>query len=183
MLPGLEIINIRRKELGLTQTQLADMAGVSQGYIAKIEGGRVDPSYPKVEAILDALDIFDEEDGFSASEVMNDNLVTVKTSATIPEAIEVMRSNGFSQLPVMLDNHIVGSIDEETIIAHLSTEDSNPADMMVEEIMYASFPKVGEEATLSLIGGLLKVYPAVLVQRHGDVKGIITKSDVLSLLQ
>lgn len=35
------------------------MAGVSQGYIAKIEGGNVKPSYHDVGAILEALDNFE----------------------------------------------------------------------------------------------------------------------------
>ena len=39
MLPALEIIPKRRRKLGLTQSQLAELAGVSQSYIAKLEAG------------------------------------------------------------------------------------------------------------------------------------------------
>jgi predicted transcriptional regulator len=47
--------------LGLTQGQLAKIAGVSQSFIAKIESGKIDPSYSKVKTIFDVLDLSLEE--------------------------------------------------------------------------------------------------------------------------
>ena len=42
---GIDRISKIRKQLGLTQIQLANLAGVSQSLIAKLESGRIDPSY------------------------------------------------------------------------------------------------------------------------------------------
>lgn len=56
MLPSLDEIAKRRKLLGLTQKQLAKIAGVSQSFIAKIESGKIDPSYSKAKAIFDTLE-------------------------------------------------------------------------------------------------------------------------------
>jgi len=56
MLPSLDEIAKKRKMLGLTQKELARMAGVSQSSIAKIESGKIDPSYNKVKAIFDVLE-------------------------------------------------------------------------------------------------------------------------------
>lgn len=180
MLPSLEVISRRRKELGLTQSVLARMAGVSQGYIAKIEARRLNPSYLKVRSILEALDSFEIEDEASAAEVMNRELVTVETTTHVKRAVEVMRKNGFSQLPVMEEGLIVGSIDERTMLEHLVDNKDSKPETRVEEVMAESFPQVGEETPLNLVTTLLKVYPAVLVQKAGEVTGIITKSDVLS---
>ena len=44
-----------RKKLGLTQGQLANMANVSQSLIAKIEAGRLDPTYSNATKIFEAL--------------------------------------------------------------------------------------------------------------------------------
>ena len=52
MLPTLEIIPDRRRKLGLTQSQLASLAGVSQSYIAKLEAGKIEPSYIKIKSIF-----------------------------------------------------------------------------------------------------------------------------------
>lgn len=56
MLPSLEEIIRKRKVLNLTQKQVSQLAGVSQSLIAKLESGKIDPSYTKVKAILDVLD-------------------------------------------------------------------------------------------------------------------------------
>lgn len=44
-----------RVRLDLTQQQLADRAGVSRGYIAKVERGQANPSLDFVESLADAL--------------------------------------------------------------------------------------------------------------------------------
>jgi len=55
MLPSLEEISRKRRILGLTQNELAKLAGVSQSLIAKMESRKTNPSYTKVKAILDVL--------------------------------------------------------------------------------------------------------------------------------
>ena len=44
-----------RKQLGLTQPELAQLSGVSQSLIAKLEAGKIEPSYTKVKSIIDTL--------------------------------------------------------------------------------------------------------------------------------
>ncbi|MBU4502216.1 MAG: helix-turn-helix domain-containing protein, partial [Nanoarchaeota archaeon] len=48
----LEEIKIRRNKIGLTQTQLARLAGVSQSLIAKIESKKIDPTFSKTKSIF-----------------------------------------------------------------------------------------------------------------------------------
>ncbi|MBI2647565.1 helix-turn-helix domain-containing protein, partial [Candidatus Woesearchaeota archaeon] len=52
-----ELVEVKkiRKKLELTQTQLANRAGVSQSLIAKVESGRIDPTYSKTKKIFSAL--------------------------------------------------------------------------------------------------------------------------------
>jgi transcriptional regulator with XRE-family HTH domain len=44
-----------RVKLGITQKKLASMAGVSQGYIAKLEGGEANPTLDRVGSLLAIL--------------------------------------------------------------------------------------------------------------------------------
>jgi len=182
MLPALEIISRRRKKLGLTQSALADMAGVSQSYIAKLEAGSLEPSYLKVRAIFEALDKSERKEEVSAAEIMNKKIISVDVDTPIQNVVEIMRKNGFSQLPVMEGNRIVGSINERSILEHLLSNKEKPGDTLVQAIMEESFPSVGEKAPISLVTSLLKVYPAVIVQKRGDIEGIITKSDVIGVI-
>ena len=183
MLPALEIIPERRRKLGLTQSQLAELAGVSQSYIAKLEAGNIEPSYTKVKALFEALDRLEQEKQVSAGQIMNRSVVGIQKVTTISDAIEVMRRNGFSQLPVMDGERSVGSISEGTLLDHMLAVKKNESQAKtVSEIMDEPFPQVGEDAPVSLLTNLLKFYPAVLVQRKGGIVGIVTKADLLGML-
>lgn len=184
MLPALEIVPNRRRKLGLTQSKLADMAGVSQSYIAKLEAGKIEPSYIKVKAILEALDKLERKKEVSASEIMNKNLVCVEASSSINEAVELMKDYGYSQLPVMDEGKPVGGVSERTILEQVlnPVETVKPRSVKVRDIMEEAFPQVAEDAPLTLLTNLLKYYPAILVQQKGTIIGIVTKSDLLGTL-
>lgn len=184
MLPALEIISDRRRKLGLTQNQLADLAGVSQSYIAKLEAGKIEPSYLKVKSILEALDGLERKREVSAVEIMNRNVHSIEIDTTVHQAIELMRRHGYSQLPVMQKNYPVGSISERILLDYIldNEDEANPRHRQVSEIMEESFPQVGEEAPLSLLSSLLKYYSAILVQKKGNIVGIITKADLLDII-
>ena len=184
MLPTIEIIPDRRRKLGLTQNQLAELAGVSQSYIAKLEAGKIEPSYLKVKAIFESLDKLERRKEVQASEIMTYEPVAVQQTTTIHETIEIMRKNGFSQLPVFNGDKPVGGVSERTLLDQiLYNDDGVPASKrQVKDIMDEAWPMVAEDAPLSLLSNLLKYYPAVLVQRKGTVVGIVTKSDLLGVI-
>lgn len=50
-------IRERRKQLGLTQRQLAERVGTHRGYLSSIEAGRENPSWRLVGAIAEGLDV------------------------------------------------------------------------------------------------------------------------------
>ncbi|SDL14601.1 type II toxin-antitoxin system Y4mF family antitoxin [Tessaracoccus oleiagri] len=45
----------RRRELGLTQPQLADLAGVSERFVRALEAGKQSVQLDRVQAVLEAL--------------------------------------------------------------------------------------------------------------------------------
>ena len=51
-----QLIITTRKELGITQKQLAQKSGVSQSNISKIENGSYHPSIATIKRIADSLD-------------------------------------------------------------------------------------------------------------------------------
>lgn len=52
-----EHIRVRRKAIGVTQEQLAERAGLSPNYIARLEIGSNTPSLPALVAIVRALGV------------------------------------------------------------------------------------------------------------------------------
>ncbi len=186
MLPDLEEILRLRRALGLSQTQLAALARVSQSTIAKIERKQTNPSYDVVKRILDGLESERKRKQRVATvaEVRSRRVVTTAPSAPLEAAVGEMRRHKFSQLPVLDGDRTVGSLSERAI-AELLLAGKNPrefAAMRVADVMEAPFPTVDEHAPVALAASLLQHYPAVLTTNRGVVSGIVTKSDLLKLI-
>ncbi len=184
MLPSLEEISRKRRILGLTQKELARLAGVSQSLIAKLESGKIDSSYTKVKAIFDALEQLEIKREIQVKEVLHNNVIGVHKNAFVTEAVQLMKNHGYSQLPVFEGERVVGSVSEKTILNQiLNGKDLAQISMLTtSEIMEEVFPQVGEDTPLSLISSVLQLYPAVLVSKKGKVIGIVTKADLLKML-
>lgn len=185
MLPALETIVLRRRTMGLTQAQLANLARVSQSYIAKLEANKIEPSYSKVKAIIEALDRTEQKKEAKVKDIMTPEIISVCVDEKIESAVNLMWQHGFSQLPVLDGNRLIGSITEKVIIEKLvnGSDEGSLKEKHVSEVMENPFPQVGEDAPVSLIANLLKIYPAVLIQRMGSLTGIVTKSDLLKSLE
>ena len=175
-IPTPEDLKEKRKSLGMTQSELADSAGVSQPLIARIENGDVDPRLSTVSRIVEVFETA-EEDVVTADDLMSDGVISVAPDDTVRDAVETMQDAQFSQLPVVKDGVPVGSTSDATVArARSQTEDLPHAP--VEDIMGESFPTISPDADLSTVSRLLDHSSAVLVTREGKVAGIITDADL-----
>ncbi|OAQ53684.1 transcriptional regulator [Natrinema mahii] len=167
----------RRTDLGLTQSELAETADVSQPLIARIEGGDVDPRLSTLRRIVNALETA-EHDVIRAADLMNEAVVSVAPDDPVSEAAQRMEEEAYSQLAVIQDGIPVGSISQSDLV-HLDSEDR---DEPIEQHMSESFPTVSKDATLDEISNLLEHYKAVMITEAGETVGIITEADVAARL-
>jgi len=165
-----------RIEAGLTQRQLAELIGISQAHIAKIEKEVVDPRLSTVNKILEILT---KGEGKKCGDVMTRNVISARQSDTVQTVSRLMMRNAISQLPVIEGGKVVGTITEEGIVSNLS---STIADEKVEKIMQEPMPQVSEDTSISIIRPLLENHYGILVTRKGEVVGIITRSDLLKVI-
>ena len=167
----------RRTELGLTQSELADAADVSQPLIARIEGGDVDPRLSTLRRIVEALD---EAEGeiVRAGDLMHEDVISVAPDDTVSDAVRTMEREAYSQLAVIKDGIPVGSISQSDLV-HV---EEGARDEAVREYMSESFPTVSEDATLEEVSNLLDHYKAVMVTKGGETLGIITEADIAARL-
>lgn len=184
MFPAIEEIGKRRRKLGLKQSELAKMAGVSQSFIAKLETGKIDPSYTKVKIIFDVLEHLEAKSKIQEKKIVPNKVIGVQKHEPVSKVVKLMKEHGFSQIPVFDGKQVVGSISEKAILNQLITGKDLPqiSILPAEAIMEEPFPQISEDAPLSLISSLLQTYSAVLVFKKGEVSGIITKADLLRLL-
>ena len=113
---------------------------------------------------------------------MHQPVITVDTEETIGKAVEVMWKNGISQLPVMKGDNMVGSIREETILKKLKDESFKELlNIPISYLLEEPFPTVTIETDLDEVSKLLSMgSPAIVVNEHGRMIGIITKIDLIA---
>lgn len=188
MLPELSDIIKLRKKLGLTQRELAKLSGVSQSLIAKIESGKIIPSYSKAKIIFDTLENLEEKvfkANIKASDIMNRKVIGIKANDKVIKASQIMLKHGFSQLPVFNKGRLVGSISEKDIMSLLSKglKMDELSNIYVNDVMDDPFPQIPAKTPLSVIHALLQTFNAVLVINRGKIVGIITKADMLKIIE
>lgn len=182
-LPRREDLRAKRQQLGLTQSALGDMAGISQSMVARIESGEVDPTFSTLRSIVEALNQL-ERRVVKVGEVMTRDVTNVGPSASVREAVEGMREQGFSQVPVLQDGVPVGSLTEERLVEALNEEGRGDlGNEPVSSVMAAPFPAVDPEEPVEVAVRMLEDRAAVLVMEAGRVTGVVTKSDLLGTLE
>ena len=178
MLPGLSEIKTRRKLHGLTQSELAAQSNVSQSLVAKLEAGKLVPTYDKAKRIFDALERMHEETRLRAKDVMTRKVLFVSEKDTVKKAVKLLEKNALSQLPVVEKGQSIGLVTEKGVLAKVGAgTDIDKA--VVADIMEETLPTVQESTPIDIVSQLLNYSPAVLVRAKGKIQGITTKADLL----
>lgn len=112
----------------------------------------------------------------------NYDLISIDAHSKIEEALKKITTSDISQMPVMDNGKIVGSISETSLFAKLI---DNPAlkEETIEKIMEKPFPMVHLDSTVEEISSLInKETSAVMVKDNAGNLHIITKHDIIKSL-
>ena len=107
-------------------------------------------------------------------------LVSVAPDNQVADALQLMNTQGLSQLPVLADGHSVGSVREGRIMSKL-LGNRELLQSPVSEVMDAPFPVVNEGVEVERATKYLKHSPAILIEEYGRIVGIVTRYDVLDI--
>ena len=110
-------------------------------------------------------------------------VVTLDRTDTVAQAVQVMVAHDFSQIPVMADGRVVGSINETRLYGALvKTPDIRT--QPIEQVMQPAFPFVDISTGIDALAQMItSENPAVLVRDFkSDETFIITRSDVMQAL-
>lgn len=176
-----EDIRRLRKILKLTQKELAKRAGVSQSLIARIENRTIDPRLSTVKKIFDVLTQTKEKR--VATDVMHSPVVTIDARDSVRTAVDLMKRYNISQMPVLRENRIVGSVRESTVIDCITKKGNleKVFSSTVYNVMEKRFATVSPTTPVDDVVLLFSQgEPAVLVFDDSKLIGIITKIDAIS---
>jgi len=186
VIPEIDEVRLLRRQLGLTQQELARMASVSQSLVAKIERGLVQPSFANVKRLMEALEAERNRRHPAATvgQTCSRSIVWAEASETVRDVANLMRRHGYSQIPVRRRGLLVGSVSDRVLSDLLATSEQPElvGRRRVEDVMAEPFPQLPETTPLRAATGLLQYASAVLVTKGGETVGILTKSDLLKVL-
>ncbi|PLJ77738.1 MAG: hypothetical protein B7L53_05155 [Thermofilum sp. NZ13] len=183
-IPSPEELRPLRLKAGLTQSEVAKRAGVSQSLIARIESGKVNPRVSTLLRIYRALESY-LEDELTACDIMSSPVVYVTPDTELVEATRIMWERGFSQLPVIKPEtrENVGTLFDDDVLSAFIRENARASRLTVSDVMSDPLPLVPCGTKVRVVARMLsRGVPAVLVEQGMKVVGIITKSDIAKLL-
>lgn len=172
-----KLLKRMREEVGMTQDQVAELAGISQAHVAKIENEKVNPRLSTVNKIMSILK---SNSKLNCDRFVTKKVIYVKLKDSVNYAAKLMKKNDISQLPVIDRGVCVGSVSDKTIVRNL---DKISGSTKVVELMEGPFPTINCGEKMEVVKTLLGYHPAVLVTDRGKIIGILTKSDLLGLLK
>ncbi len=184
VLPLKDLVRHMRQQrilLGLTQSQLAREANTSQSLVAKLENGRLNPSYETVRKLSETLDRLGRQEEPTATQLAQFAPVCANSDEPLADALARMKEHGYSQLPVIDNTGVpVGSLSERDLLKHLEAGArlQDIRQRPVAELMSGTFPTVAADTPRRTLVELLRGHDAVLVVKGGKLAGVVTRSDL-----
>ena len=184
MLPRLEYIKQARMRMGITQKRLAALTGVSTSMINQIESGRCKPSYETARKIFEILGSLEGRTSMKVGDVCSRNLISVQRDMKLHAAIDVMRKNSISQIPVFDGSKVVGILTEDGLAKMMVEKDDRAfRDLPASEMMDPPPPIVDISTPAKAVIPLVRFAKCVLTSEKGNVIGIMTITDTLKMVE
>ncbi|MBI4040716.1 MAG: cystathionine beta-synthase [Deltaproteobacteria bacterium] len=109
----------------------------------------------------------------------NPKLLTTHPKESIIAVIRLMREHGYSQVPVLLGQGLLGIVTEAHLLHHL-VDQAHKAQDPIEHVLTKEFIQVSLKESVSKISEHIDQKRFVIVTEGTTLMGIITKIDLLS---
>ena len=125
-----------------------------------------------------------ESSSHTAGDFCSKDIVKLKPSNTLHDAIKKMHELSISQIPVFVNSEIMGVVSEDGIVKHLA--DMGEAELKkakLSETMDPIPPIVDFDTPANVLVPLIRYSKCILVSRKSKIIGIITASDTLKMME
>jgi len=153
--------------------------------INQIESGRSQPSYNTAKKIFENLAKLEgESSSHIAGDFCSKDIVKLKPTNTLHDAIKKMHELSISQIPVFDNSEIVGIISENGIIKHLADlGEAGLRKAKLADTMDPVPPIVDYDTPANVLVQLIRYSMCILVSKKSKIVGIITASDTLKMME
>lgn len=107
-------------------------------------------------------------------------VITARPRQPVSEVIQLMKTHGISQLPVIDKNGVIGVVAENDVLSHLLNE--GHGDDPVSELMKTNFAAVDPSTSVGVLGQFFKQNKVVVVVDDARLVGILTKIDFIDFV-
>ena len=161
------------------------MTGVSTSMINQIESGRSQPSYETAKRIFDSLaNLEGKSSSHKAGDFCSKDVVKLKPSNTLHDAIKKMHESSISQIPIFNGQEPVGVISEDGIVKHLADiGEDELKNAKISDTMEPVPPIVDYDTPANVLVPLIRYSKCILVSKKSKIIGIITASDTLKMME
>jgi cystathionine beta-synthase len=109
-------------------------------------------------------------------------MITVTEDQTVKVALDLLRSFEISQLPVIRNNEVVGSINDVAVMQQVF-DHADIVHKPVGEVMGRAFPALEHDTEVERAYKLLTMAnSAIVVTDGGKPVGVVTRQDIISFL-
>ena len=112
----------------------------------------------------------------------SDSVYTVQQDAKVRDVIALMKEKGISQVPVMDGTQLAGIVNESGLLDKLFTDGEEGLNADVASVANDAFEVADPDAPVGLFNHLFSQGKVVIVWERGEVRGLITKIDVIDYL-
>ncbi len=113
----------------------------------------------------------------------NKSFKSLSGSEDVRSILKMMKQEDISQLPIIKDKEVIGSITESKILEHILSNPLENTATKVMEIMDPPFPIVSQDMAVKELNKYInKSNPAVLVNDGHDQLNIVTQYDIIQAL-
>ena len=162
-----------RRELSISQGELADRVGTTRATISRIENEDIDARYDTLYRILDELNRARRS---NLMHYASEPVVWAQPDDSHREMASRMRSAGYSQLPVRYDGEIYCITDR---ILATNGDVTATADELVEPGLIRVVDADTDQAPIALLEESESDIQALLIETGEGVRGIITYADLI----
>jgi predicted transcriptional regulator len=119
-----------------------------------------------------------------AGDICSHRPISVQRDEKLHNAIDVMRVNSISQIPIFESSRVVGILTEDGLAKVMVEKDKRDLkNMHVFQVMEPPPPIVDVSTPAKALIPLLRFAKCVLVSDKGNVTGIVTIADTLKMVE